>query len=93
MTYLFTKPNCEKCEHIKTNADLSGVSIQHLDNNRDALALLAYCELVSEAEKPGLPLLFDDMHGPIVDFSDLCAHFGIDSPSTDKECEGASCQL
>ncbi len=53
---LFTKPNCEKCDWIKAHCDLSGVEVQELDENPEALGLLAYYECVVPAEK-GLPIL------------------------------------
>ncbi|PLX45595.1 MAG: hypothetical protein C0609_02730 [Deltaproteobacteria bacterium] len=60
---LFTKENCEKCEYVKDNFDLSslGVSIETLGpENSDALAHLAWHGLVTVAEKMLPILVLDD---------------------------------
>jgi hypothetical protein len=63
MTYLFTKPGCDKCDWIKNNMDLThmrNLTVLQLDpENSDALALLAYYECVSLSEKK-LPILVSD---------------------------------
>ena len=56
---LFTKQECGKCDYVKDHFDLDsmGVQIDELtDSNADALANLAYFELVDTAEKH-LPIL------------------------------------
>ncbi len=59
---LFTKFECGKCEYVKNHFDLQtmGIQIDELtDSNADALADLAYYELVDTAEKQ-LPILVTD---------------------------------
>lgn len=59
---LFTKPGCEKCHYITDKFDLGsmGVAQENLDpENADALAHLAWHELVEEAER-ALPILVLD---------------------------------
>ncbi len=56
---LFTKTDCGKCDYVKSHFDLNtlGVQIDELsDTNADALADLAFYELVETAEKQ-LPIL------------------------------------
>lgn len=56
---LFTKPECNKCEHLKNSFDLTsfGIEEQRLTpENSDALAELAYYECVDLAERE-LPIL------------------------------------
>ena len=63
MTYLFTKQGCDKCDWVKSKIDmdkLNDVEILHLDGeNPEALAMLAYFECVTLAEKK-LPILVAD---------------------------------
>ncbi len=63
MTYLFTKTGCTACEQIKSEVDLAStkdLQVYTLDGeNPEALAMLAYYELVSFAEK-NLPILLAD---------------------------------
>ncbi len=59
---LFTKPGCEKCHYITDRFDLAslGVAEENLaPDNPDALAHLAWHELVEEAER-ALPILVLD---------------------------------
>ncbi|MGB3975312.1 MAG: hypothetical protein WBM02_05470 [bacterium] len=59
---LFTKTDCGKCDYVKSHFDLEslGVQIDELsDTNADALADLAYYELVDTAQKQ-LPILVTD---------------------------------
>jgi hypothetical protein len=56
---LFTKDGCEKCDFLKNRVDLGalGVNVEVLGpDNPDALAHLAWHELVAVAEKH-LPIL------------------------------------
>jgi hypothetical protein len=63
MTYLFTKPGCGKCDWVKTHVELErrpDVQVLSLDGeNPEALAMLAYFECVTLAEKK-LPILVSD---------------------------------
>jgi hypothetical protein len=63
MTYLFTKEGCEKCEWVKSrlaDRSVAGLRVMNLDDdNSEALAMLAYFECVSLAEKK-LPILVAD---------------------------------
>jgi hypothetical protein len=63
MTYLFTKDGCKKCDWVKGKIDLAsvaGLQILTLDGeNAEALAMLAYYECVTLAEKK-LPILVSD---------------------------------
>ena len=63
MTYLFTKQGCTACESIRENVDLpsvKGLKVLKLDGeNSEALAMLAYYECVTLAEKQ-LPILVSD---------------------------------
>jgi hypothetical protein len=67
MTYLFTKPGCGACDWVKSNVNLSEIKdleIYNLDGeNSEALAMLAYYELVTLSEK-NLPILLDDECDP-----------------------------
>lgn len=59
---LFTKTACGKCDYVKNHFDLKtmGIQIDELsDSNADALADLAFYELVDTAEKQ-LPILVTD---------------------------------
>jgi hypothetical protein len=60
MTYLFTKNGCKKCDWVKEKVDLDSVKdleVLNLDGkNFEALAMLAYYECVTIAEKQ-LPIL------------------------------------
>lgn len=61
---LFTKPGCEKCHYITAKFDLTtlGVAEESLGpENAEALAHLAWHELVEEAEKELPILVLDDM--------------------------------
>ncbi len=56
---LFSTPSCDKCKEIKDGFDLKklGVEVQELtEDNPQALAALAYYELVKKAEE-GLPIM------------------------------------
>lgn len=56
---LFTKQGCEKCDLVKRQCGDDLIVVYELDGeNAEALAELAYHELVSKAEKT-LPLLVD----------------------------------
>jgi glutaredoxin len=60
---LFTKPNCDKCSYVKSKFDMDalGVRIEDLnEENADALAHLAWHELVEVAEKELPILVLDD---------------------------------
>jgi glutaredoxin 2 len=60
---LFTKDGCEKCDFLKKKVDLQnlGVHVEVLGpENPDALAHLAWHELVSVAEKHLPILVLDD---------------------------------
>ncbi|MBM4326736.1 MAG: hypothetical protein FJ118_06190 [Deltaproteobacteria bacterium] len=63
MTYLFTKPGCGKCDWVKSHVELEkrpDVQVLNLDGeNPEALAMLAYFECVTLAEKK-LPILVSD---------------------------------
>jgi hypothetical protein len=63
MTYLFTKPGCGKCDWVKSHVELEkrpDVQVLSLDGeNPEALAMLAYFECVTLAEKK-LPILVSD---------------------------------
>jgi len=59
---MFTKKNCTKCDYIKDHFNLSSFGIKEAvlsDTNADALADLAFYELVEAAEKM-LPILVTD---------------------------------
>lgn len=56
---LFSTPSCEKCREIKENFDLKGLGVEVMElteDNAEALAQLAYYNLVKKAEE-GLPIL------------------------------------
>jgi hypothetical protein len=60
---LFTKPGCEKCHYITDKFDLPalGIAKDVLDpDNADALAHLAWHELVEVAERELPILVLDD---------------------------------
>lgn len=62
MTYLFTKDGCDKCEWVKKHVNLetlSDLEVMRLGEDPQALAMLAYFECVSLAEKK-LPILVAD---------------------------------
>ena len=63
MTYLFTKEGCGKCDYVKNHVELErleDVQIFKLDDaDPEALAMLAYCECVSIAEKQ-MPILVSE---------------------------------
>jgi glutaredoxin 2 len=59
---LFTKDGCQKCDYVKGKFDLKalGVKVENLSlDNPEALAHLAWHELISVAEK-NLPILVLD---------------------------------
>ena len=60
MTCLFTKEGCGKCDWVKGQVDLDkmqGMQVMNLgDENAEALAMLAYFECVTLAEKQ-MPIL------------------------------------
>ncbi|MBI5524431.1 MAG: hypothetical protein HY910_17540 [Desulfarculus sp.] len=61
---LFTKPGCEKCHYITDKFDLEGMGIKQdvlAPDNADALAHLAWHELVDVAERELPILVLDDM--------------------------------
>jgi hypothetical protein len=61
---LFTKPGCQKCHYITDKFDLGKLGIQQDilgPDNPDALAHLAWHELVSVAEQELPILVLDDM--------------------------------
>ncbi len=61
---LFTKPGCEKCDYIKDRFNLGemGVALEVLGpDNAEALAHLAWHELVDVAERELPILVLDDM--------------------------------
>jgi hypothetical protein len=73
---LFTKEGCEKCDYLKRKVDLRalGVNVEILGpENPDALAHLAWHELVSVAEKH-LPILVLDDCSYIADVVPIIRH-------------------
>lgn len=52
---LFTKPNCPKCDWVKTKVDLNNVEVVNADEPR-GMAELAYYELFGEP----MPILILD---------------------------------
>jgi glutaredoxin 2 len=66
---LFTKEGCRKCDYLKKKVDLAafGIQVEELGpDNPDALAHLAWHELISVAEKQ-LPILVLDDSSYIAD--------------------------
>ena len=66
---LFTKEGCRKCDYLKGKVDLQALGVQTEvlgPENSDALAHLAWHELVSVAEKH-LPILVLDDSSYIAD--------------------------
>lgn len=63
MTLLFTKTGCAKCDWVKDKVEISRLRdllVMQLDgDNPEALAMLAYHECVTLAEKK-LPILVSD---------------------------------
>ncbi|MFH0786298.1 MAG: hypothetical protein V2B13_01650 [Pseudomonadota bacterium] len=60
---LFTKADCQKCHYIKDHFNLLSLGIQEEmlgENNADALAHLAWHELVEVAQKELPILILDD---------------------------------
>ena len=60
---LFTKADCQKCHYIKNHFNLPSLGIQEEmlgDDNADALAHLAWHELVEVAQKELPILILDD---------------------------------
>jgi glutaredoxin 2 len=79
---LFTKDGCEKCDFLKKKVDLQnlGVHVEVLGpENPDALAHLAWHELVSVAEKH-LPILVLDDCSYIADVVPIIRHLKSGSP-------------
>jgi hypothetical protein len=65
---LFTKADCQKCHYIKDHFNLSSLGIQEEilgADNADALAHLAWHELVEVAQKE-LPILILDDSSAVV---------------------------
>lgn len=61
---LFTKPDCQKCHYITDKFDLTKMGIKQDvlgPDNPDALAHLAWHELVTVAEQELPILVLDDM--------------------------------
>lgn len=94
---LFTKPDCERCDWIKANCDLADVSIQELAESPEALALLAYYECVTLAQK-SLPILVID-NGPfdgrvLTEIGEIAAKLNTGACSTEFEGScGEACAL
>lgn len=68
MTYLFTKQGCGKCDWIKNKLDLAtmdNVQVMQLGEDPEALAMLAYYECVTLAEKM-LPILVEEENGNVI---------------------------
>lgn len=66
---LFTKEGCQKCDYLKNKIDLPtmGIRVEELGpDNPEALAYLAWHELVTVAEKH-LPILVLDDSSYIAD--------------------------
>lgn len=66
---LFTKEGCQKCDYLKRKVDFEamGIRVEELGrNNPEALAHLAWHELVTVAQKH-LPILVLDDSSYIVD--------------------------
>ena len=60
---LFTKPDCEKCHYITDKFDLNSLGIAQrvlTHDDADALAALAWYELVDVAEKEMPILVLED---------------------------------
>jgi len=65
---LFTKANCQKCHYIKNHFNLNSLGIQEEilgEDNAEALAHLAWHELVEVAQKE-LPILILDDSTPVI---------------------------
>jgi hypothetical protein len=65
---LFTKTNCQKCLYIKTHFNLPSLGIREEilgEDNPEALAHLAWHELVETAQKE-LPILILDDSSAVV---------------------------
>lgn len=65
---LFTKVNCQKCHYVKDKFNLNSLGIREeilADDNPEALAHLAWHELVETAQKE-LPILVLDDSSAIV---------------------------
>ncbi len=77
MTYLFTKQGCKKCDWVKNKVDLGSmndVEVMHLDGrNPEPLAMLAYYECVTLAEKK-LPILISESRDVITGAIDIKNH-------------------
>jgi glutaredoxin 2 len=60
---LFTKADCQKCHYIKDHFNLSSLGIQEEvlgEDNAEALAHLAWHELIDTAQKELPILILDD---------------------------------
>ncbi len=61
---LFTKPGCDKCHYITEKFDLAAMGVRREElstENADALAHLAWHELVEVAQRELPILVLDDM--------------------------------
>lgn len=70
---LFTKPECVRCNELKTSFDLSalGVNVESLNpDNADALSHLAWHGLVETARK-NLPILVLDDSSSVTDYEKI----------------------
>ncbi|MBE9581328.1 MAG: hypothetical protein IMF18_06890 [Proteobacteria bacterium] len=76
---LFTKSLCSACQEVKKEFDLKamGVNVDELGpDNPDALAHLAWHELVEIAEK-NLPILVLNDSSAITDTGEIRRHLGL----------------
>ena len=76
---LFTKSLCSACQEVKKEFDLKamGVNVDELGpDNPDALAHLAWHELVEIAEK-NLPILVLNDSSAITDTGEIRHHLGL----------------
>lgn len=101
---LFTKPECQLCDRLKSRFDLKGmkVDVEVLDTgDAAALAHLAWHGLVEAARKT-LPILVMDDSSTVDDFSDIeqrlmnrAEQFGLKYNASDAAivCEGGACAI